>query len=67
VGKPERKGPLGRPKCGWDFDVGIDLVEIGWEIADWIDLAWNRDKWQVFVKAVMNRRVPQNGGKFLTE
>ena len=66
MGIPERNRPLGRPRCGWDVDVRIYLKEIEWEIADQIDLAWNRDKWQAFVKAVMNRRVPQNWGKFLT-
>ena len=66
MGKPERNRQLGGPRCGWDVDVRIDLEEIEWEIVDRIDLSWNRDKWQAFVKAVMNRRVPQNGGKFLT-
>jgi hypothetical protein len=44
VGKPERNRALGGPRCGWDGDVKIDLKEIGWEIADQIDLAWNRSK-----------------------
>jgi len=65
VGKPERKGQLGRTRCGWDVDGGIDLKEISWETADWTDLAWDRGKWQAFVEAVMNRRVSHNGGKFL--
>jgi hypothetical protein len=25
---------------------------------DWIDLAWNRDRWRTLVNAVMNLRVP---------
>ena len=33
---------------------------------DWIDLAQNRDRWQAFVKAVMNLQIPQNAGNFLT-
>jgi hypothetical protein len=33
---------------------------------DWIDMAQDRDRWQVLVSAVMNLRVPQNAGNFLT-
>jgi len=33
---------------------------------DWIDLAQDRNKWQVLVNKVMNIRVPQNARNFLT-
>ena len=29
VGKPERKKPLGRPRCRWEDDFKMDLKEIG--------------------------------------
>jgi len=33
---------------------------------DWIDLAQGKDRWRALVKEVMNLRVPQNAGNFLT-
>jgi hypothetical protein len=30
VGKPERKRPLGRPRCRWVDINKIDLTERGW-------------------------------------
>jgi hypothetical protein len=58
VGNPERKRPLGRPRCRWVDNIKMDLLEIGWGGVDWIGLAQDRDKWRVLVNAVMNLRVP---------
>jgi hypothetical protein len=44
----------------------MDLRERGWGGMDWIDLAWDRDQWRAVVYTVMNFRVPQNVGKFLS-
>jgi len=44
----------------------MDLQEVRWGGIDWIDLAQDRSKWQVLVKAVMNPWVPENVGNFLS-
>jgi hypothetical protein len=57
VGNPEGKRLLGRPRRRWVDTIKMDLGEIGWSGVDWIRLAQDRDKWGVFVNAVMNLRV----------
>jgi hypothetical protein len=66
VVKPEGKRPLGRPRRRWVNNIKMDLREIGWDCMDWIDPAQDRDRWRVLVNTVMNLRVPQNAGKFLS-
>jgi len=53
VGRPDGKRPLGRHRLRWE-DIKMDLQEDGW--GDWIDLAWDRDRWWVLVNTVMNLR-----------
>jgi hypothetical protein len=38
-------------------NIKIDLAEIRWDYVKWIGLPQNRDKWRVFVNAVINLRV----------
>jgi hypothetical protein len=57
VGKPEGKRPLGRPRCRWDDGIRMDLREIGWGSAEWIQLAQDGDRWRVLVNTVTNLRV----------
>jgi hypothetical protein len=66
VGKPEGKRPHGRPRRRWEENIKIDLQEVGCGGMDWIELAQDRKRWRVFLSAVMNLRVPQNAGNFLT-
>jgi hypothetical protein len=58
VGKPEGKGPLGRPRRRWVDNIKMDLREIGWGGMDWIDLARNKYQWRALVDTVMNLQVP---------
>jgi hypothetical protein len=38
--------------------IVMDLIEIGWDGMDWIDLAQDRDQWKALVNTVMNFPVP---------
>jgi hypothetical protein len=58
VGKPEGKGPLGRPRHRWEGNIKLDFREIGINGANWIRLAQDRVQWRVFVNTVMKLRVP---------
>jgi hypothetical protein len=58
VEKPEGKRPIGRQRRRWVDNIKIDLREIGWDGADWIDLAQDRDQWRALVNMLMNLRVP---------
>jgi hypothetical protein len=58
VGKPEGRRPLERPRRRWVDNIKMDLREIGWDGADWVDLAKYRDHWRALVNTVMNLRVP---------
>jgi len=58
VGKPEGKGPLGRPRRRWVDNIRMDLQEVGCGYMDRIGLAQDRDRWRRPVSAVMNLRVP---------
>jgi hypothetical protein len=58
VGKLEVKKRLGRPRRGWEYNIKMDLQEVGFGVMDWIELAKDRNSWRALAKAVMNLRVP---------
>jgi len=58
VRKPEGKRPLGRPRHRWEDNIKTDLQEVLCGGMDWIELAQDKDRWRLLVKAVMNLRVP---------
>jgi hypothetical protein len=64
LGKPEGRRPFGRPRRGREDNIKMDLREGGG--IDLIDLAQDRDRWRALVYTVMNLRVPQNAGNFLS-
>jgi hypothetical protein len=58
VGKPGGKRPLGRPRRRSEYNIRMDLQEVGCGVVDWIGLAQDRDRWRAIVNTVMNLRVP---------
>jgi hypothetical protein len=54
VRKPEGREHLeDQDVCGWIVSK-IDLVGIGWNGMEWIDVAQERDRWSVLVNTVMS-------------
>ena len=66
MSKPERIRPLGRLRCRWEYNIKMDLQEVGYRGMDLIELAQDRERWRILFSAVMNLRVPLNEGNFLT-
>ena len=52
VGKPKGKRPLGRPRRRWEYNIKMDLREVGGG-GDWMELARDRDGWRALVNTVI--------------
>jgi hypothetical protein len=46
VGNPEGKRPIGRPRRRWMDNIKMDLLEIGLNVVDRINLAQDRYSWR---------------------
>ena len=62
VWKLEGKRPLGRPRRRWEYNIKMDLQEVGGGCVDWMELVQDRDRWRALVSTVMNLRVPKMRG-----
>ena len=58
MAKPEGQKPCGRPRRRWENNIKMDLQEVRWVDMDWIDLAWDRDRWRALINVAMNLLVP---------
>ena len=58
VGKPDGKRSLGRPRRRWEYNIKMDLEEVGRGCGDWMELAQDRDRRRALVSTVMNFGVP---------
>jgi len=57
VGRPDGRGPLGRPRRRWEDNVRRDLREVGFRDENWLDIAQDRIQYRTFVTVAMNLRV----------
>jgi len=59
VGKPEKKGPLGRPRRRCENNIKMDLQEVEWwKWTGLIETSSGYGQIRVVLNAVMNFRVP---------
>ena len=58
VRKNDGKRPLRSPRRRWEDNIKMNLQEVECRVMDWFELAQDRDRWRVFVTAVMNLRIP---------
>jgi hypothetical protein len=58
VEKSEGKIPFRIPRCSWEDNIRTDLMEIGWEVVDWMHLTQDKDHWLALMGFVMNFQVP---------
>ena len=52
--KPTGKRPLGRHRRRWEYNVRMDLEEIGINGGNWVDSPQDRDYWRALVNAALN-------------
>jgi hypothetical protein len=57
VRKPEGQSPLGRPRRRWEYNIRMDLQEVGCGSMDGMELAQDRDRCWAIVNRMMNLRV----------
>jgi hypothetical protein len=57
VGKPEGKSSMGKPRRRWEDNIEIDLLEVGGDRGDWMELDQDRDGLRAIVSTVKNFRV----------
>ena len=60
VEKPEGKGPLGKPRSRWEYNVKMNLQEVRCGGVEWIDLALDMNGWRDLMNAAMNLTFPLN-------
>jgi hypothetical protein len=58
VEKPQRRRLFRIPKLRWEYNIKIDLREIGWKGVEWMHLPQDRGQWRILVNMVMKLWVP---------
>ena len=57
VGRPQGRSPLGIPGFRKQDNIKMEFQEVRWWGMDWIDMAWDTDRWRELVNAAMNLRL----------
>jgi hypothetical protein len=52
-----KKRPLGRPRHRWDYNIKMEVREIGWDDMEWSSLSEDMDRWRALQNAVIKFRV----------
>jgi len=65
-GNLKEREHLEDPSVRWEDNIKMDLRKVGCGGKDWIDLGQKKGRRRALVNTVMNLRVPQNAGNFLT-
>jgi hypothetical protein len=58
VKKPGGKRPLERPRFEREYNINVDLKDVGWEGLDWTNLAQDMDRRWAVVNTVLKFWVP---------
>ena len=66
VEKREGKRRLGKPRHRWEYNIKMELQEVGCGVTDWIELAEDRDRWRALVSAGNEPSATIKCGKFLS-
>jgi hypothetical protein len=52
-----RERPQGRPRRKLEYNIKLDLQEVGCGGMDWIELVHDKNRWPELVNAIINLRV----------
>jgi hypothetical protein len=55
---------MGRPRRRCEDNIKMDLQDVVCGGMDWIEMAKDRDRWQLIVNGIMNHQFPYNAGNF---
>ena len=58
IGYPTGKRSLGKSRSRWEYNIRMDLEDIGIDAKNLVDSAQDRDYWKALVNAEFNFRFP---------
>jgi hypothetical protein len=58
VGNPDAKRPLGMPRSQWKDSMKMDIMEIRYNVVDWIYLPHGMEQWRTLLNTLTDFVVP---------